>query len=125
MDVLSNNKDEDLAIFRAHMKRTLQDHAEKMNDAQVKGMAGFQSEFWNNRSITTNEQSLFYRHIAVHRFIDMKTRVVGDKKKKKKHYEIHNRIIMGHYNGIQLDLTYGLTEQVRNDLKAQFDGKII
>lgn len=125
MDVLNETKNEDVAIFRAHVKRTLKEHAAELDKVQRERISGFSSDFWSNRNITTNEQSLFYRHIGAHRLVDMKTRVVGERKIKKGYHEVHNRMIMGHYNGIQLDITYGLTEQVKENLRKEFHGKVI
>lgn len=131
MDVLANKQNDDLPIFRAFCERTLKSHAQKMEEAQKKRMTGFSGDFWEKKSFRTTENSLFYNHLPVHRFNDMKALrgkggfESGGKKYKRKNYEIHNRIIMGHYNGIQLDLTYGLTDQVKDDLRAQFAGKNI
>lgn len=125
MDLLQRRKDDDTPIFRAFVERTLKQHAEKINDAQNKAMSGFSSGFWNQRQISTNSESLILKHPIPERFVDMKSREVDGTKKPKKHHEVHNRIIMGNYNGILMDLTYGLTEDVKAQLKASFDGKVI
>ncbi len=125
MDVLDSRKNDDLPIFRAYCERVLKQHAEKMDQTMRGRMSGFRESFWNSRSIRTDDTSLFYTHLPVHRFNDMKTRIVGDRKIQRKNHKIHNQIIMGHYNGIQLDLTYGMTEQVKEDLRAQFAEKNI
>lgn len=122
MDVLNEMKGEDLAIFRAYSRRVLQEHADKMDELQREEFSMFESDFWNRRAVISDDKSLIYKHLPQHRFIDMKTRVVGDRKISKRHYDVHNRIIMGHYNGIQMDLTYGLTEQIKEDLRKKFNG---
>lgn len=126
MDLIQRRKDDDVPIFRAFAERTLKEHAEKMKQAQDRKMAGFSSAFWDTqRSIITNAQSLILKHPLPERFVDMKTRAVDGVKKPKKHHEVHNRIIMGHYNGIMRDLTYGLTENVKAQIRAEFEGQII
>lgn len=125
MDVLNENKNEDVAIFRAHVKRTLQEHSAEMNNEIVSEMAGFTEAFWQDRKITSDEYAIIYQHRPQHRFIDMKYIRVNGRKVLQNRHEIHNKIIMTHFNGIQLDLTYGLTEQVKEQLRLQFDGKTL
>ena len=38
-----------------------------------------------------------------------------------KNHEIHNRIIMGQFAGIQAELTYGLTEQVKEEIRNNIE----
>lgn len=125
MDLIQKRKDDDTPIFRAFVERTLRQHAEKMQRKQDQAMAGFGSCFWKNRNIITDDRSLILKHPTPERFVDMKIRIKDGVKKPKKHHEVHNRIIMGHYNGILMDLTYGLTDQVKDQIRKEFDGKII
>ena len=91
-------------------------------DADInKGMAGFSSDFWKDKNFTTSDVSLVYSHLPVHRFVDMKVRKVGGKRTPKKNHEIHNRIIMGQFAGIQAELTYGLTEQVKEEIRNNIE----
>ena len=123
MDLLKNNTGNDLPIFRAFVEKVLKRRSEEILQDQQKIMAGFSSGFWANRSMQTSTASLIYSHLGVHRFADMKTRKVDGKKKDKTHYEIHNRILMGNFAGIMNELTYGLTENVKAQLRQEIDGK--
>jgi hypothetical protein len=110
-------KTDELPIFRAFVQRVLKKRAQEIDADITKGMAGFSSDFWQDKNFTTSDVSLVYSHLPVHRYVDMKVRKVGGKRKPKKNHEIHNRIIMGQFAGIQAELTYGLTEQVKEEIR--------
>ena len=118
MDLINDRKNDELPIFRAFVQRVLKKRAQEIDADITKGMAGFSSDFWKDKNFTTSDVSLVYSHLPVHRFVDMK--VGGIRKGKrtpKKNHEIHNRIIMGQFAGIQAELTYGLTEQVKEEIR--------
>lgn len=121
MDLLNERKNDDLPIFRAFVKRVLEKRAQEINKEIGAGTAGFSSDFWDKRNFTTSDVSLVYSHLPVHRFVDMKVRKVGGVRKVKKNHEIHNRIIMGQFAGIQNELTYGLTEQMKESIKKEIE----
>ena len=119
MDLLNDRKNDELPIFRAFVQKVLKKRAQEIDADITKGMAGFSSDFWQDKNFTTSDVSLVYSHLPVHRFVDMKVRKVGGKRKTKKNHEIHNRIIMGQFAGIQGELTYGLTEQVEEEIRKE------
>lgn len=121
MDLLNDRKNDELPIFRAFVQRVLKKRAGEIDADINKGMAGFSSDFWKDKNFTTSDVSLVYSHLPVHRFVDMKVRKVGGKRKPKKKHEIHNRIIMGQFAGIQAELTYGLTEQVKEEIRNNIE----
>lgn len=121
MDLLNDRKTDELPIFRAFVQRVLKKRAGEIDADINKGMAGFSSDFWKDKNFTTSDVSLVYSHLPVHRFVDMKVRKVGGKRKPKKNREIHNRIIMGQFAGIQAELTYGLTEQVKEEIRNNIE----
>ena len=121
MDLLKDRKNDELPIFRAFVQRVLKKRAGEIDADINKGMAGFSSDFWKDKNFTTSDVSLVYSHLPVHRFVDMKVRKVGGKRKPKKNHEIHNRIIMGQFAGIQAELTYGLTEQVKEEIRNNIE----
>ena len=125
MDLLADRKAEDSPIFKAHMERTLKEHARKMNQKQMQGYSGFKDPAFRGRSYSTDGDSLTYTQAALYRFVDMKKlRYPGTatQYKRKRVYDFHNRIIMGHYNGIMKDLIYGAAEDVKADLRATIEG---
>ena len=121
MDLLNDRKNDELPIFRAFVQRVLKKRAGEIDADINKGMAGFSSDFWKDKNFTTSDVSLVYSHLPVHRFVDMKVRKVGGKRTPKKNHEIHNRIIMGQFAGIQAELTYGLTEQVKEEIRNNIE----
>ena len=121
MDLLNDRKNDELPIFRAFVERVLKKRAGEIDADITKGMAGFSSDFWKDKNFTTSDVSLVYSHLPVHRFVDMKVRKVGGKRKPKKNHEIHNRIIMGQFAGIQGELTYGFTEQVKEEIRNNIE----
>lgn len=127
MDLLADRKAEDSPIFKAHMERTLKEHARKMNTEQMRGYSAFKDPSFTGRSYTTDGDSLTYTQAALYRFVDMKKlRYPGSNTqyKRKKVYDFHNRIIMGHYNGIMKELIYGASEEVIADLKKNFPDEV-
>ena len=121
MDLLKDRQNDELPIFRAFVERVLKKRAGEIDADINKGMSGFSSDFWKDKNFTTSDVSLVYSHLPVHRFVDMKVRKVGGKRKLKKNREIHNRIIMGQFAGIQAELTYGLTEQVKEEIRNNIE----
>ena len=119
MDLIKDRQNDELPIFRAFVERVLKKRAGEIDADINKGMAGFSSDFWKDKNFTTSDVSLVYSHLPVHRFVDMKVRKVGRKRTPKKNHEIHNRIIMGQFAGIQAELTYGLTEQVKEEIRKE------
>ncbi|UJF29900.1 hypothetical protein L0B70_00460 [Kaistella sp. 97-N-M2] len=124
MDLLADRKADDSPIFRAHMERTLKEHARKMDEKQSAGYSVFKDPSFSGRSYSTDGDSLTYTQSALYRFVDMKKlRYPGTQTqyKRKKVYDFHNRIIMGHYNGIMKDLIYGAAAEVEADLRSKID----
>lgn len=121
MDLIKDRQNDELPIFRAFVERILKKRAGEIDADINKGMAGFSSDFWKDKNFTTSDVSLVYSHLPVHRFVDMKVRKVGGKRTPKKNHEIHNRIIMGQFAGIQAELTYGLTEQVKEEIRNNIE----
>lgn len=129
MDLLEDRKvTSDSPIFKANMERLLKEHARKMDATQNEGYSVFSDPSFHGRSYSTDGDSLTYTQSALYRFVDMKKlRYPGSQNqyKRKKVYNFHNRIIMGHYNGLMKDLTYGAAEEVKADLLEKFDNKTI
>ena len=126
MDLLNERKTDELPIFRAFVQKVLKKRAQEIDADINKGMAGFSSDFWKDKNFSTSDVSLVYSHLPVHRFVDMKVGGIRKgKRKPKKNHEIHNRIIMGQFAGIQGELTYGLTEQVKEQIKKEIGNILI
>lgn len=118
----------DHPIFKANMERLLKEHARQMDETQSEGYSVFSDPAFHGRSFSTDGDSLTYTQSALYRFVDMKKlRYPGTQTqyKRSKVYAFHNRIIMGHYNGLMKDLTYGAAEEVKADLIEKLDNKII
>ena len=91
-------------------------------------MAGFSSDFWQDKNFSTSDVSLVYSHLPVHRFVDMKTRNASNRtsatkrrlksgKIKKKFYPIHNKVIWSNKRFLVKELSFGFTDAV----KKQFE----
>lgn len=128
MDLIADRKADDSPIFRAFVERTLKKHARKIDQKQSQGYSAFSDPAFKGRSFATDGESLTYTQAALYRFVDMKKlRYPGSQNqyKRKKVYDFHNRIIMGHYNGIMKELIYGASEEVIADLKKNFPNQIM
>lgn len=123
MDLIADRKADDSPVFRAHVERTLKKHARKMDAKQSAGYSVLSDPSFKGRTYSTDGDSLTYTQSALYRFVDMKKlRYPGTQTqyKRKRVYDFHNRIIMGHYNGIMRELIYGAAAEVEADLRAKF-----
>lgn len=69
---------------------------------------------------------LTFRHMDYERFQDMKRTVRGRKGKSKRvgGQRIHNRFIYGHYYAIARQLSVGLTDEVRENIRTELKTEI-
>jgi len=89
----------------------------------VMDTAGFQSDFWRDRSMTVAGSKLEYRHLKVHRFHDMPTRKTKSGSIRKKRNAIHNKIVYGHLNDIARELSIGYTDATIAEI-SKMEGNI-
>lgn len=125
MDVVGERAEKEKLIVAAFQKRVLKQHAEKMQKTMNANVPKFTDSALDYRNILTDADSLIYRHKGIMRMVDMKRLTLplrSEKYKRKKTYNMYNRIIMGHYSGLSKDLTFGLTEAVRQEIMAELDG---
>lgn len=128
MDVVAERAEKEKLIVAAFQKRVLRQHADKMQKTQNANVPKFSDTSLDFRNIVTNEDSLIYRHKGIMRMVDMKRLtkpLKTDKYKRKKTYNMHNRIVMGHYSGLSKDLTFGLSDAVRQDIINELDRNTI
>ena len=128
MNVLAERSEKEKLILSAFQKRILKQHAERMQRTQDANVPRFRNQSLDFRNIITDDSSLIFRHKGVMRMIDMKRLTKPrktEKYKRKKTYNMYNRVVMGHYSGIFKDLTFGLTESVRQQIVQELDGKEI
>lgn len=121
MSLRQNRNDTSRAIAEGRfIRKVLQEEGQDINtNIQSKmNQFGFKSVFWSERefSVTGSGNTLQYRHLKVHRFVDIKTRDTKKGKIKKKRYPIHNRIIYGHLNNVARELMFGFTEAVIDEM---------
>jgi hypothetical protein len=123
-DLLADRSGSDSPIFRANMERIIKRRAGEMDAEQSKGYSAFKNSSFRGRSFITDGDSLTYTQSALYRFVDMKKlRYPGTdtQYRRKKVYAFHNRIVMGQYNGLMKELTYGAADEVKADLISKFD----
>lgn len=71
---------------------------------------------------------LRFRHVDYERFLDMKrdVKIKNGKSRRKSGFRIHNRFVYGHYFAIAKQLSVGLTEgikqQIRDELNTNING---
>lgn len=109
------------------IEQTLRDQAASIIKDSRREQRGFTSAKWRKVDMSVDKNTLTYQHLAVHRFVDMKTRkasryiaatrkMKANREKKKKYYPIHNKVIMSHKRFLVKTLSFGFTDEV----KAQF-----
>lgn len=128
MSVLDRRNTEVGIIEGLFIRRTLQEQAKGIMQDSKRAMKGFKSAKWNNRSTDVSSDTLTYTQIAPFRFVDMKTRNSssgynpGTKKMKagkikKKNFPIHNKPIFTHKRFIVRTLSFGFTEEIKNQYR--------
>ena len=78
----------------------------------------------NMQSFSTNregklepsEKGLVYRHNNTNRFIDMRRRRTNQGVVNKKNYPIHNKPLFGYANEIVWRISFGFTQEVKDEL---------
>jgi hypothetical protein len=107
-----NNDDQ---IKQRFIKDRLQRTAQDITRAVSRKTAGFQSQFWRSNNTNVDDNVMTYKHSKKNRFVDMKSRTLknGTKKRKRSH-AVHNKIVMGNYSELVKELSFGFTEQIRN-----------
>ena len=115
------------SIEERFIEQSLRDQAASILKDSRREMRGFSQAKWRRVNMSVDKNSLTYEHLAVHRFVDMKTRkaknysaatkkIKAGREKKKKNYHIHNKIIFSHKRFLIKQLSFGFTDEV----KAQF-----
>lgn len=104
-------------LKRAFVQTILREEGEEIKEAQEKNMGSFSSDSKGGRSFMANDNVLLYKHKPKHRFIDMKRRNSKQGSKKKKSYVIHNKPIFGVLNNIVSRLSYGYTDEVKDQMR--------
>jgi hypothetical protein len=110
-----NNSDD--IIKQRFIKAKLKETADGIKNTSKQRMGSFTSSFWNDRSFTTDDNTMVYTHKPVHRFVDMRTRKKNGVPKRKKSHAIHNRVVMGNYSQLVKELSFGFTEAVKEQFR--------
>ena len=116
------------SIEARFVEQVLRDQAAEILKDSRREMRGFTSGKWRNVHMTVNKNELRYEHLAVHRFIDMKTRkattyatatrkLKAGREKKKKFYPIHNKVIFGNKRFLIKKLSFGFTQEVQDQFR--------
>lgn len=125
MSLLQKRGDNREAILEGRFIKTVLERNGQNIDAEIDDtLSSFSSPFWGNRSFSVDENKLIYRHLAPHRFINMKTRATKTGVKRKKSYKTHNQPLYGHANEIVKDLVVGFTDSVRAEMMKLDDTEI-
>jgi hypothetical protein len=103
------------------VRRVLTDVSQGIDKDQRRIMseASFNTpEFFTGRKFDVTDGKLRYTHYGIHRFVDMRSRKLGDGHViKKKSHSIHNRILFGFANEIIAQLQFGFTETVKKEIR--------
>ena len=109
-------------IERRYIDNTLKETGDYIDSTQrrLANVFDFKNNNINNRSFVVTNNTLQITHQLKERFIDMK-RING---RTKKQYPIHNKVIMGYYGSLIRNLSFGLTQDVRNAITNQLNIEI-
>lgn len=116
-------------IEKRFIQRELKKYAEGFTRSvrRVQSSRGFSSGIWNNNSFAVGENEMEYRLPKAQRFVDMKTRNakgytkgtrrIPSGKEKKKYHPVYNNIVMGWKKYLVRSLSFGFTEEVKNQFQ--------
>lgn len=102
----------------------LQGEARELDQDIEKRTSGFNSPFWKDRRFTVTGNRLSYQHARGHRFVDIRTRQSEKGIRKKRSYQVHNKPIFGHANQIVKEISFGLTDAVKEQMMDMDGTKI-
>jgi hypothetical protein len=128
MSILDRRNSEIGIIEGLFIRRTLQEQAKGIMQDSKRAMKGFTNPKWNKRSMEVTDDTMTYSQIAPFRFVDMKTRRAKSGynpntrklkagKIRKKNFPIHNKPIYTHKRFIIRTLSFGFTEEVKNQYR--------
>lgn len=102
------------------ISRILREEAENIEQAKRREVAKFtrNHRFISRYNITGGNMEM--THPKPLRFIDMKTRMVGNEKKRKKRHPVHNKIIWGHANNVVRRISFEFTSEMKEMLLKEF-----
>ena len=106
------------------ISRILLEEGKNMHAAQSRlmGQKGFSSRYLlEQRHFSEEDQKLTYKHARALRFVDMRTRATKQGKVRKISHAVHNRILYGHANNIVRRVSFGFTQEVKEEL-MELDG---
>lgn len=119
---LVGDRDNEKIIFRAFVRRTLEKRSKIISDAQNNNMPDFKNKSYSKRTFEVSDETLVYRHKGLLRFLDMK-RLTYPKSRikynRKRIFAVHNTIIMKQYDATMRELTYGLSDSIISEIKAE------
>lgn len=125
---------EDIGVIEGRfIKRQLEIYGEDVlsSSKKVQRKSNFSSAIWDRAGVSVNGKSLTYRVPMAMRFVDMKTRTskgytrgtrkMPAGKKRKKNYPVHNKPTMAHKRYLVKMLSYGFTEEVKQQFRKLED----
>lgn len=120
MALLQDRTNQDDILKGRFIRKVLKstgDDIKKAQDSYFSSRGFNMSNGWNDRAFAVTDNTLDYTHLLKHRFVDMKTRTVKGEKKRKKSHQIHNKIFWGNYNNIIRELSFGFSEEIKDELR--------
>ena len=126
-------------IQKEFVRRTLEEEGHNINDVQTQAINKYlkfrtgrllRGRKYDIKGSGEMDGKLTITHPVHQRFLDIKPKNVsvnmqGFRKRSRKAFPIHNRIVFGHLNRIAFNLMYGLTEEVRESIKNDLDNQTI
>lgn len=121
----------DTRIKKEFVRQVLEDYGKDVTDTQLRAMNKYlqfksgnivRANSYKVQSSDNSDGSVVFTHAIYQRFLDMKviTTKLG-KRKRKRPYPIHNRIIWGKLNRVYDRLMFGLTENTIAEIKNNLE----
>jgi|AntRauTorckE5430_2_1112549.scaffolds.fasta_scaffold14484_3 hypothetical protein len=106
------------------ISQVLEEEGQDINSEIDSNMSGFSNQTNRGRSFVVKDKTLLYTFPLTNRFIDMKSRQTNKGMIKKKNYKVHNTILFGYANNIIGRLSYGFTQETKEEIMKLHNLKI-
>lgn len=117
MNIFETRRQGESFAEKRFINKVLKQEAGEIKQAQGRILNRFRSSDWRSKQdFKVQDNTMTYRHLAKHRFVDMRRRMTAKGRIKKKNHSVHNRILYGHANNIVRELTVGFTQEVKEQM---------
>lgn len=111
-------------LERKFIARVLSEESAEIDQEINSKMSGFSDQTNRGRKFAVKDTTLDYRFPMRNRFIDMRHRLTDKGRIKKKRHKVHNNILFGYANNMVQRISYGFTQEVKEEMMKMHNTQI-